>query len=51
MADRNLFLNLGFELNEVGRFCGSGVKQTGLIFGGSPGYGETGIWVGVEYAA
>lgn len=26
------------------------MKQTGLIFGGSPGYGETGMWVGVGCA-
>lgn len=43
-------MNLGLELNEVGMFCGSGVTQTGRMFGGSPGYGETGMRLGVGYA-
>lgn len=43
-------VNLGLELNEVGWFCRSGVTQTGPMFGGSPGYGETGMWLGVGYA-
>lgn len=38
-------LNLVIKLNEMGRLCRSGGKQTDLMVGGSFGYGEKGVQV------